>query len=76
MTMTIKDAHEAFLKKYPEKKMDLTSFFKLKSTSVKKVSETNRRCCLCTIFCNAAIVIGAANNFMNRKEVAVNQLTK
>ena len=76
MTMAIKDAHEAFLKKYPERKIGLTSFFKLKPTSVKKVSETNRRCCLCTICCNAALVIEAANNFLNGKEVGVKQLTK
>ena len=76
MTITIKGAHEAFLKKYPERKIGLTSFFKWKPTSVKKVSETNRRCCLCTICCNAALIIEAANNFLNGKEVRVKQLTK
>ena len=76
MTMTIKDVHEAFLKKYPERKIGLTWFFKLKTTTVKKVSETNRRYCLCTICCNAAIVIEAANNFLNGKEVGVKQLTE
>ena len=76
MTMTVNDAHETFLKKYPERKIGLTSFFKLKPTSVKKVSETNRRCCLRTICCNAALVIEAANNFLNGKEVGVKQLTK
>ena len=76
MTMTVNDAHETFLKKYPERKIGLTSFFKLKPTSVKKVSENNRRCCLCTICCNAALVIEAAKNFLNGKEVGVKQLTK
>ncbi|CAH1233108.1 Hypp590 [Branchiostoma lanceolatum] len=43
MTMTIDDAYTLYNKMYPEDKIGLTSFNKLRPLQVKKVSETSRR---------------------------------
>lgn len=56
MTATIADAHKAFQQKHPDQTIGLTTFYKLKPTNVRKVCETNRKCCLCQIYCNAAFV--------------------
>ena len=55
MTMTLKDAFQAFKDKYPNYKVGFTSFRKCKPIQVSKVSETNRRTCLCMQCCNLAL---------------------
>jgi uncharacterized membrane protein YwzB len=64
MTMTVKDAYCKFKKKYPNTKIGFTAFFHFKLKEVvKKVSETNRRCCMCQICCNVALKCEAVSNF-------------
>ena len=75
MTMTIKDAHLMYKKKYPDSKVGLTTFYKLKPRNI-KVSETNRRCCLCQICCNVALKVEAANKFIIGKDREIQSLTK
>lgn len=63
MTVTIKEAYVMFKKEYPDAKVGLISFYKLKPKNVKKIAETNRRCCLCVTCCNVALKVEAANKF-------------
>ncbi len=55
MTMTLRDAFQAFREKYPNHKVGFTSFRQCKPIQVSKVSETNRRTCLCMQCCNLAL---------------------
>lgn len=55
MTMTLEEAQRLYKVKYPDHKIGLTAFRKLKPENVRKVSETSRRTCLCQICCNVAL---------------------
>lgn len=63
MTMTLADAHSVYQKLYPDDRIGLTSFTKLRPLQVKKVSETSRRTCLCQACCNAALKAEALKKF-------------
>lgn len=68
LTMPIRDAYLAYRKKNPARKIGFTSFYKLKPKNLKKVSETNRRCCLCQVCCNVALKAETANKLLSGKE--------
>ena len=55
MCMILGDAYHLYKKMYPEDKIGLTAFSKLRPLQVMKVSETSRRTCLCQICCNPAL---------------------
>ena len=55
MTMTLKEAYEMFKAEYPETKISFTSFRKMKPNRVRRISDTNRRTCLCQMCCNLAL---------------------
>ena len=76
MTVPIREAFLAFKKKYPYRKIGITNFYKLKPKNVKKVSETNRKCCLCQVCCNAALALEAMNNFTATKQMKKEKLNK
>ena len=63
MSMAIQDAYEEYKRAYPDDKLGLTSFYKLRPKQVKKVAETNRRTCLCQKCCNAALKAEALKKF-------------
>ena len=65
MIMTMKDAFELFKRKHKDVKIGFTSFCKLKPKQVRKVSETNKRSCLCQICCNAALKEEAMKTLIN-----------
>ncbi|KAI8487953.1 hypothetical protein Bbelb_344010 [Branchiostoma belcheri] len=64
MTMTLEEAFGIFKKMYPEDKLALTSFSKLRPLQVKKASETSRRTCLCQVCCNPALKTEALKAFI------------
>ena len=63
MTMTLSYAFEVFKKKYPNVKLGLTTFKKLKPANVKRVSETSHKSCLCQICCNLSLKIDGLNKY-------------
>lgn len=65
MTMTSADAYHTYRTKYPDDKIGLSTFKKLKPLHVRRVSETNRKSCLCQICCNIALKSGALKTFLN-----------
>ena len=76
MTVPIKDAHLSFQKKHKDIKIGFVSFYKLKPKNVKKISETNRRCCLCTVCCNVALKVESVNNFIIGKSKTLKNISK
>ena len=76
MTMPIKEAFAIYKRKFPTRKVDFTAFYKLKPSNIKKVSETNRRCCLCQLCCNVALLVEAANKFETENTESKGNLTK
>lgn len=67
MTLTMKDAFDIYRNLYPENKIGFTKFTILRPQQVKKVSETNRKTCLCPLCCNIALKIEAVKSYC-RKE--------
>ena len=67
MSKAIQDAYEEYNRAYPNDKLGLTSFNKLRPKQVKKVAETNRRTCLCQKCCNAAIKAEALKKFTSNE---------
>jgi len=76
MTMPIKEAFAIYKRKFPTRKVGFTAFYKLKPSNIKKVSETNRRCCLCQLCCNVALLVEAANKFETENTESKGNLTK
>lgn len=63
MMMTLDDAYRIYKEENPTDKIGMSSFAKFRPIQVKKVSETNRRSCLCQTCCNAALKAEALNKF-------------
>lgn len=63
MVMSVQEAFGAYKSKFSENKVGLTTFKSLKPKNVKKVSETNRRTCLCTICSNVSLKVEAIRKF-------------
>ena len=63
MVMSMKEAFGAYKGKYPDDKIGLTTFKGYKPKNIKKVSETNRRTCLCTACSNVALKVEAVKKF-------------
>ena len=81
MTMTLEDAYKNFQSLYPDVKIGFTMYKmykKLKPKNVRKISETNRKSCLCQIFCNFALKVEALKKHVTTVETPDNkeQLTK
>ena len=68
MVMTMKDAFIEFKERNPDVKIGFTSFRKLKPPEVKRITETNKRSCLCRTCCNAALKSEALQNFTKASE--------
>ena len=68
MTLTVKDAYKCFKEKCPDTKMGFKSFRKLKPPAVKRVTETNKRSCLCRTCCNAALKCEALQTISKSSE--------
>lgn len=66
MTITLQEAHKVFTEENPDMKIGFTSFRKLKPPQVKRVSETNRRSCLCKTCCNVALKVDALKKFTQK----------
>lgn len=65
MLMTLAEAFKEFKRQYPEVKVGFSTFKSLKPMHVKKVSETSRRTCLCTICCNVALKVEAVRKVVS-----------
>ena len=78
MTMTLEDAFKNFKSVYPNVKIGFTMFKKLKPENVRKISETNRKSCLCQICCNFALKVDALKKHIKTIETPENkeQLSK
>ena len=63
MSRSIQEAFDLYKQSYPDDKLGFTSFHKLRPKQVKKLSETNRRTCLCQKCCNAALKAEALQKF-------------
>ena len=68
MTCTLEEAYEMYKSKYPERKVGFTSFKKAKPKSVRKVSETSKRSCLCQICCNASLKAEGLRCYVSKTE--------
>ena len=68
MIMTMKDAYKNFKERYPNVIIGFTSFRKLKPPEVRRITETNKRACLCRTCCNAALKCEALQNFAKSSE--------
>ena len=68
MTMTVAQAYELYQELNPGIKVSLTSFRMLKPQNVRHLSETNRRSCLCTTWCNMALKSEALVKFLTREK--------
>ena len=67
MTVTLKEAYKMFQEKYPTLKIGFTRFRTSKPVQVVKVSETNRRTCLCMQCCNIAVKAEAIKKLIKVK---------
>ena len=78
MTMTLEDAFKNFKSLHPNVKIGFTMFKKLKPENVRKISETNRKSCLCQICCNVALKVEALKEHIKTIETPENkeQLSK
>jgi hypothetical protein len=78
MTMTLEDAYKNFKSLYPDVKIGFTMYKKLKPENVRKISETNRKSCLCQICCNFALKVETLKKHVKTVETPDNkeQLTK
>ena len=73
MTMTLEDAFKSFKSVYPNVKIGFTMFKKLKPENVRKISETNRKSCLCQICCNFALKVDALKKHIKTIETLENK---
>lgn len=64
MMMTMEEAFHQYKDANPGHKIGLTSFRKLAPANLRKVSETNRRTCLCSSCCNVALKIESLKKFI------------
>ena len=69
MIHTISDAYKMYQQQHPGRKVGLTTFKKFKPPQVRKISETNRRTCLCTSCCNVALKIDSLKKVMSAADV-------
>ena len=77
MVMSVEEAFGDYRQQFPEDKIQLTSFRKLKPDNVKPFSETSRRTCLCTSCSNVALKLQAVKKFVAGKIFPeISQLTK
>ena len=75
MVMTLNEAYGCFKKVYPQHKIGLTMFRKLRPIQVKRVLETSRRTCLCQKCCNVALKTEALKKLVGILKVDVDVLT-
>ena len=64
MIATSADAFSQYKSEYPEDKIGFTSFKKLKPKNARRISETNRKSCLCKACCNVALKVEALKAFV------------
>ena len=55
--------------KYPNEKIGLTTFRRVKPIQVRQITETNRRSCLCQKCCNVALKADALKKFARQMEM-------
>ena len=60
--------YDRFKDRHPNEKIGLTSFIRLKPPYVRRVSDTSKRSCLCTICCNIALKAEAVKKLINSNE--------
>ena len=77
MIMTSIDAYHMYRQKYQQDKIGLSKFKDLKPKQVRRISETNKKSCLCQVCCNIALKSEALASFLknNREKLTVSMDT-
>lgn len=69
LTCTVKEAYESYCKEYPVHKIGFSTFKKLRPKNVRRISETNRKTCLCQTCANPSLKAEALKQYCGKSPI-------
>ena len=74
MILSLSEAFQLYMTQHPDRKLSFSTFYKQKPKNVRRISETFRRSCLCTICCNMSLKCEALKKFVSQSDATYHTL--